>query len=245
MLATRYYIISGDETYLERAKGVYQWIRTVGIFDIKTGDVYDGVDVRHCNSAKTTKLYSYNYGMLAGAASYLYKATGNATYINDAHLIFLRAKQLFTANNVWTDTCEPNLCDPTYSKPKGTAMMGFTYLYLNSNDSSYKSLIYEVMYKSVLVMMTMCDDVGNCSDDWNYGNIHQSTSFHSQVNSLTLMNAITAIQSASSLYNTTKLNISLLSNYTSTNFASGSLNVNKYVFYSAALLVGFAVFLDL
>jgi Glycosyl hydrolase family 76 len=188
------YMLTGNIKFAHQAINIYQWMKSSGIVSTVTWDVFDGVTAPKCTVA-TSGTYSYNYGMLAGALSYLCKATGEPMYFNDAVAILNRAKLLFTLNDTWNDLCEPDSCGLDSAKPKGTAMMGFLYLFMNTNDTAGKESIMETMDNSVLGMMPQCDNQGNCADSWSYA-AKGAVTFHSQLNALSLMNAITYIHSS-------------------------------------------------
>jgi predicted alpha-1,6-mannanase (GH76 family) len=75
------YKITGDATYLQKAKEIYNW-GVNNLFDAATGRVADN----NVNGNKGWSDYTYNQGTFIGAAVMLYKATGTATYLNQANL---------------------------------------------------------------------------------------------------------------------------------------------------------------
>jgi hypothetical protein len=181
------FIITNDSTFINQTEELYKWMKEIGLVG-PLYDVFDGVTAPLCDDASTTETLSYNAGMLAGALSYLYKATGKISYLNDAHSIFMRSQKKFTVNDIWTDTCEP-YCKHRWSKAKGTAMMGFSYLYSISNNTKIRQAISQIMYSSAIAMANLTKGDGYCSDDWKYPEI-ATYSFHSQLNCMHLINSI-------------------------------------------------------
>lgn len=82
------YNITKDAKYLEKAQTVYAWVRDV-LFDKETGKIADNMRYNHLYHRSiqvdwTTNLY--NQGTFIGAATMLYKHTGDQLYLNDAIL---------------------------------------------------------------------------------------------------------------------------------------------------------------
>lgn len=78
--AMRLYNISGDETYLNKAKNIYGWSRK-NLFQESTGRV---ADHKVGDDPPGFEDYTYNQGTAAGAAYMLYEETGEQYYLNDA-----------------------------------------------------------------------------------------------------------------------------------------------------------------
>jgi predicted alpha-1,6-mannanase (GH76 family) len=75
------YKITGDKTYLDKAKSVYSWGVT-NLYDNTTGRVADN----NVNGNKGWSDYTYNLGTFIGAAVMLYKETGEQSYLDNAKL---------------------------------------------------------------------------------------------------------------------------------------------------------------
>jgi len=74
------YNITRDQAYLDKAKKIYSWTRN-NLFRPATGRVADHVVE---NDPPGFEDYTYNQGTCIGANILLFKATGEATYLNDA-----------------------------------------------------------------------------------------------------------------------------------------------------------------
>ncbi|SDE68900.1 Glycosyl hydrolase family 76 [Mucilaginibacter pineti] len=79
--AVRLYNITGDTSYLNKAKSVYEYGRK-NLFDASSGRLADNKIGAHPGYSD----YTYNQGTAIGAAYALYKATKDASYLNDAKL---------------------------------------------------------------------------------------------------------------------------------------------------------------
>jgi mannan endo-1,6-alpha-mannosidase len=180
------YLITGKQRHLDRARRIYQWIKNSGIISADF-EVFDGVSVTESGCVISEAKHSYIAGTLSGALAWLYVATKNEAYLSDAAAIFRRAVVDFSVNSIWRDPCEPN-CDLDKVSPKGTAIMGFQYLYMHTKDQALKNAIQTIMRTSAEAMLEKCIDF-KCPNLWA-GNQVGSIDFHTQLNSLNLMNAL-------------------------------------------------------
>jgi predicted alpha-1,6-mannanase (GH76 family) len=80
--AMRLYKITGDGSYLTKAKSIYAWAHA-NLFDAGSGRV---ADHKIGNSPAGYEDYTYNQGTAIGAAVMLYKTTNDAAYLTDAKL---------------------------------------------------------------------------------------------------------------------------------------------------------------
>ncbi|MEV4569970.1 glycoside hydrolase family 76 protein [Nonomuraea sp. NPDC049419] len=78
LTATKLYAATGEASYLERARGLFAWIKA----NLQeNGHVYDHLE----GSGTLVKWdFSYNFGTYISAAAALHKATGAASYLADA-----------------------------------------------------------------------------------------------------------------------------------------------------------------
>ncbi len=72
-----------DPSYLAKARLLYLWVRT-HLYDARTGEVYDRLAVMGSGVARRTVGLTYNQGSFIGAADLLHRATGLASYYEDA-----------------------------------------------------------------------------------------------------------------------------------------------------------------
>lgn len=73
--------VSSDQkqTYLSPAEAGWDWVFNSGVVN-SDHYVVDGVDITTCEPEGP--IYSYNHGIILGAAAELYSATGNTTYLD-------------------------------------------------------------------------------------------------------------------------------------------------------------------
>ena len=121
-LATRAYLLTKNGTLLQITERLFTWIVDSGMVDLATGTVFDGVDTVGCTVSKAQWSYSYGvsrviyvYGIdyayseiqhLVGGLSYLYRATGNSSYLTYASKIATTAINIFAPDGVAEELCE-------------------------------------------------------------------------------------------------------------------------------------------
>jgi predicted alpha-1,6-mannanase (GH76 family) len=93
--AMRLYKITGDTTYLTKAKSIYAWSR-INLFNTSNGEV---ADHKIGNNPPGYQDYTYNQGTEIGAAVMLYETTDDTTYLADANL---------AANYTMNNMCDNN-----------------------------------------------------------------------------------------------------------------------------------------
>lgn len=93
--AMKFYEITGNIAYLNKAIDLYNWAR-INLFDASTGSVPDLISDQGIVDWTN---YTYNQGTMIGAASMLYLATGNISYLNDANLAANYTKEIMCNNN--------------------------------------------------------------------------------------------------------------------------------------------------
>ncbi|RWY52496.1 glycoside hydrolase family 76 protein [Mucilaginibacter gilvus] len=81
--AMRLYKITGDASYLDKAKLIYSWSKA-NLMDAVTGRI---ADHKIGNNAPGYEDYTYNQGTAIGAAVALYKETKEVGYLDDAKLV--------------------------------------------------------------------------------------------------------------------------------------------------------------
>ena len=106
MLGARLSIVTGQSKYIQEADMQYQWLKRSKII-ADNGQVFDGLDDTK-NCAVFVQELSYKAGFLIGALAWMFRASNDITYINQANLIATRSMQTFARQGILTDQCEPN-----------------------------------------------------------------------------------------------------------------------------------------
>jgi mannan endo-1,6-alpha-mannosidase len=178
-------ILSGDATFLQQGDQMYKWLKSSGIV---TADykVYDGLDEDRGCGINGNQL-SYKAGFLVGGLSWMFRASGNQFYMDEAHKITTAAMTTFTQNGIITDQCEPK-CSENQVSPKGTMIRGLGHVIEFSNDAAIKAQVKTTLATSVTAMLKTCDATLNCGAYWNVG-APETSNVHYQTNALELMTA--------------------------------------------------------
>ncbi|RXG13197.1 putative alpha-1,6-mannanase (GH76 family) [Leeuwenhoekiella aestuarii] len=84
ILGMRLYDATGDETYLNWAKDLYEWEKA-NLVDPTNGEVWDNIQLIDGNPViQKDWVFTYNMGTWIGAGLRLYNETGEQGYLNDA-----------------------------------------------------------------------------------------------------------------------------------------------------------------
>ncbi|SCU91653.1 LADA_0F11232g1_1 [Lachancea dasiensis] len=114
-LAARLGRYTGNDTYLDVAEKVFDWMVDVGYIVLSdTANVYDGATIDE-NCTDITKLeWSYNQGIVLGGAAYMYNATnGSSTWETKlSQLVGGSTKYFFRNKIMYEATCQDsNSCN--------------------------------------------------------------------------------------------------------------------------------------
>eukprot|EP01089_Gocevia_fonbrunei_P013355 TRINITY_DN3411_c0_g2_i1.p1 TRINITY_DN3411_c0_g2~~TRINITY_DN3411_c0_g2_i1.p1 ORF type:complete len:372 (-),score=31.57 TRINITY_DN3411_c0_g2_i1:34-1149(-) len=137
------YQATGNSSYLHFGLKVYYFWRE-NMVNSSTGEVGDHISAP--NGQKVYWSFTYNQGLMIGAGIYLYEATKDQTYLNDASLVatFLCKSQVTASGQVLTDNCGYGFDCPQF---KGIGYKFLSMLYKNYFPSN--SLFKAVLLNSV------------------------------------------------------------------------------------------------
>ena len=146
-LAARLGRYTGNDTYLEVAEEVFDWLVDVGFVVLnENANVFDGADIAD-NCTDLTKLeWSYNHGVVLGGAAYMYNATNGTSKWEDRVTKLLNgAESIFFQNGIMYEmACQDyNTCnnDQRSFKSIFSRMLGFTSIMAPFTASSIDPLI--------------------------------------------------------------------------------------------------------
>ena len=116
--------VSGDSTWLNQANSVWNWFQNSGMIN-GSGLVNDGLNSSTCGNNGGT-VWTYNQGMTIGAATEMYRATGNSGDLSTAERLANSAisSSLLVTSGVLTESCDAlnATCDDDQKQFKGIFM---------------------------------------------------------------------------------------------------------------------------
>ena len=108
ILAMRLYDATDDQGYLDWAKELYEWQKD-NLVDPTNGEVWDHITIENGEvTVKDDWIFTYNMGTWIGSGLWLYNATGEVGYLNDA------------VRSARTTLTSPNLVTEGILKSEGT-----------------------------------------------------------------------------------------------------------------------------
>ncbi len=109
--AAQLYLLGQGQTYLDKAQTAWRWFVASSMIDTRTGLANDGLTVDKTNTSQCTNnhgtTWTYNQGVLLGAAVDLAAATGNATFFipTAVKLADATLSALVTADGILSEPC--------------------------------------------------------------------------------------------------------------------------------------------
>lgn len=133
--------VSADQRqpYLDAAMAGWDWFFNIGVVN-SDHFVVDGVDYTTCKP--TGVIYSYNQGVILGAAAELYHATGNSTYLdlaaNIANAVTANGSPLTNSNGILMDSCDRTTsCSDSGEEFKGPFVKNLRKLQLARGNTQW------------------------------------------------------------------------------------------------------------
>jgi predicted alpha-1,6-mannanase (GH76 family) len=124
--------------YLEIAKQQLAWFKGTGMITANF-NINDGLDQRTCKNNGGT-VWTYNQGVILGGLVELSKATGDSSYIEEAHKIAQAAIATLAPSGILRDPCEPN-CGADGSQFKGVFVRNLQILHEASPREAYRDFV--------------------------------------------------------------------------------------------------------
>lgn len=138
--------MSSDDasTYLASAEAEWDWFFSSGLVD-SDNIVYDGLNSDDSCSL-STDIFTYNQGVILGAAAELYKATGNETYLTQAAALAdastADGSPVTSSSGILTESCDlTQSCDTTSEMFKGAYIRGLRKLQLVDPETNWLDYI--------------------------------------------------------------------------------------------------------
>lgn len=112
-IAARLARYTGNQSYVDWAERVYDWMEDVHLIDNGTYRyVYDGVSINDNCTTVTKYQWTYNQGLMLSGSAYLFNMTGSDLWHERTHA-FLNASRVFFNNSIlYEAACQgPNTCN--------------------------------------------------------------------------------------------------------------------------------------
>lgn len=175
-IAARLGRYTGNDTYLDVAEQVFDWLVDVGYVVLKTqGNVYDGAEIDDNCTSITTYEWSYNHGVVLGGLAYMYNASnGSSVWEQRVVQILGGATSYFFSNGImYESACQTSTTvncnnDQRSFKSIFSRMLGLTSVLVPSTQSTVDDLLTQ----SAAAAAKSCDggtDGHTCGLDWTKG----------------------------------------------------------------------------
>jgi predicted alpha-1,6-mannanase (GH76 family) len=130
--------ISGDTTYLGRAKSEWSWFQGSGMIN---GDhmINDGLNGSCANNGQPT--WTYNQGVVLGGLTELYKATGDSSLLTTARTLADASTVKLATNGVLREPGEGDSCTGDGPSFKGAYVRGLGELNSQLSDHPYATTL--------------------------------------------------------------------------------------------------------
>lgn len=161
---------TGNDSYIEWAEKIWDWLTEVEFVSINNGwwSIYDGAAVTNDCKAISTLQWTYNMGLVASGAAYIYNYTGNATWLERTENLVNSSAVFFQNNIMYEAACQPaNTCDQDQRCFKSifARCLGLTALMAPSTNAT----IFKWLETSAQKAAQTCDggtDGHTCSLNW-------------------------------------------------------------------------------
>ncbi|KAI0484731.1 glycosyl hydrolase [Xylariaceae sp. FL0804] len=125
------------DQYLAIAQKQWNWFKNSGLIN-ENNLINDGLTSACKNNGETT--WTYNQGVILGGLVELYKASGDASLLDEASTIATAAIRTLTRNGILYEGCEPN-CGSDGVQFKGVFMRNLHYLQLQVQNDVFKNFL--------------------------------------------------------------------------------------------------------
>ncbi|KAJ3014194.1 UNVERIFIED_CONTAM: hydrolase 76 protein [Siphonaria sp. JEL0065] len=195
-LGARLYTLTKDPAYLDWFDRVYNWLKTSNLIS-PTYAVYDGLDTRSCQINEAQ--YSYHSAELISGLAILHKATGNPTYLTEAHAHFSHVQSFFV-NNATGVLYDPQGGDKTPTGFLWSLYRALATLYTITTNTDVKTRIATVLRMSAAANFQTCTYEWNCITKLSpvpaKYTLPDGTNVRAQMESVAILNALAVVNGA-------------------------------------------------
>ncbi|ODV90804.1 glycoside hydrolase family 76 protein [Tortispora caseinolytica NRRL Y-17796] len=168
-LAGRLARYTRNDTYVDNARKVIDWMDQIGLVSQNNGAVYDGTNIEdNCTQINAVQ-WTYNVGMMMAGCAYLYNYTEDPFWLRYIQ-VFLSDSLLFFPNNIMTEVaCQThNTCNTDQKSFRAyfSRFLGLTYQLV----PEVRDTIYPWLQTSATGAAGQCDggiDGVTCGMNWD------------------------------------------------------------------------------
>lgn len=173
MLASRLARYTGNQTYVEWAERIWDWMVEVKFIntDHEYWMIYDGASLdTNCTETDTLE-WTYNSGLFLAGTAFMYNHTNDSVWLDRATHIWTRSRVFFLGDSkiMYEAACQPsNACDTNQRSFKGifSRFLGLTCLMAPSLSAEIQQYLTSTS-EFVLKSCTGGTDGHTCGLDWS------------------------------------------------------------------------------
>lgn len=185
-----------NDTYIETAEKVWDWMEGVGFIADKDGElvIYDGADIStNCTGLTTTK-WSYTYGIMIQGCSFLYNQTGDTVWLTRAEQIWTASSYFFNDTIMYEAACQANYkcnTDQRSFRSLFSRSLASAALFVDSISSEIEVNI-KASAQGAAESCSGGSDGVTCGINWSYGGWDGYYGLGEQMSALEVMLALFA-----------------------------------------------------
>lgn len=197
-----------NNSYVDWAEKVWDWMEDVGVLTKGSYNLYDGVTINSAGQCTNPaeKEWSYNFGLYTAGCAYLYDYTNDTKWLTRATgLVHSGASLFFSDGVMYEQACQNNnTCDrdQRFFKAIYSRFLGLTAVLV----PSLADTINPLLQKSAQAAASSCNggpDGHTCGQDWRVGTWDGIWGLGEQMSALEVIQASLATTKAPPLTNTT------------------------------------------
>lgn len=210
-LAARLARYTGNDTYVETAEKVWEWLVEVEFIQESSNSlvIYDGANIGTDNcSTIHYQTWSYNYGLMLAGSAYLYNLTNDEKWLGRVNEIYTGIESVFvnsTTGIMYEKMCqEAGNCnnDQRSFKSIFSRCLGQTAVLVSEYTDRIMTLL-DTSAKGAALSCTGGTDKHTCGINWSYGGWDYWYGLGEQMSALEVIQNTLVLQVAPPLTNTT------------------------------------------
>lgn len=211
VLAARLARYTSNDTYVDTAEKVWDWLESVGFLVDKsdTVSVYDGANIVNSNCSQThTQEWTYNYALLLAGSAYLYNHTEDDTWLTRAGAVFNGIESAFvnTSTGIVYEQCQDTTKGCNNDQRSFKSILGRSLGQAAVLAPTLSASIMKLIDTSAAGAALSCSggtDGHTCGMNWSLGKNDGMYGLGEQMSALEFIQNTLVMQVAAPLTNTT------------------------------------------